>query len=143
MRIVGGLVLGIMLLGVGGAAHALQATTAAPTVSELEITAAADVRLTVAAGGDMDPKTYVVSAPVGVTCGGAEYRYVTQENRQCWLWVRRNSEVVLTAQSTGGYGSAWTVEWVGCKPIGNGSACVLNPGVETSVAALFTRSVAR
>ncbi len=143
MRTADGLVLGIMLLGASGTANALQTAPATPTVSELEITAAADVRLSVAAGGDMDPKTYVVSAPVGVTCGGAEYRYVTQENRQCWLWVRRNSEVVLTAQSTGGYGSAWTVEWVGCKPIGNGSACVLNPSVETSVAALFTRPAAR
>lgn len=123
----------------GGQAAAMQAPAEPSTVSELEVVATADIRVSVAPGGDIDAKTYIVSAPIGMYCGGAEYQYSTRENRQCWLWVRRNSEVVLTAQSSGGYGVAWTVQWIGCEPIGNGAACVVNPKAETRVAALFTR----
>ena len=106
------------------------------------IVADTDVRVSIAVGGDISEDTYVASAPPGLACGGAQYQYMTRENRQCWLRVRRKTPVVLTAQNTGHYGVDWSVQWVGCEPIGNGAACTLTAQDEAQVVALFTRKSA-
>lgn len=108
-------------------------------VDGVTVLAATDVRLTAVVGGDITAGAYVASAPVGLRCGGAAHEYTTRENRQCWLWVRRNSEVLLTAQAEGRYGVDWTIQWVGCEPLANGTVCALKSAVETQVAAVFTR----
>lgn len=121
----------------GGGALAAQA--AVPTeVDELTIVATADVRLSVAAGGDIDQDTYVTSAPVGLACGGWMYRY-SDPGRQCWLRVRRNRPVMLSAQAPGRFGSDWTVEWSGCTPVAGGGVCELTPGDDALVAVVFRR----
>lgn len=122
------------------ASPALALEAAAPTeVEGVTVVADTEIRLTVAVGGDIGESTFVASAPAGLTCGGAQYQYMTRENRQCWLRVRRKTDVILTAQASGRYGVDWTVEWVGCEPVGNGSACRIKPLEEVQVAALFTR----
>jgi len=124
-----------LLLGTGSASAAQ-----APTdVDGITVYAATDVRLTLAIGGEITPGQVVTSAPVGMNCGGAEYRYSTRENRQCWLWVRRNQPVILTAQGEGAYGRDWTVVWSGCEPVAGGPACLLTPKQEAVVAAVFSR----
>lgn len=115
------------------------ATTRATEVDGVTIVANADVRLTMAVGGDMAPDVVVTSAPIGLNCGAAMFQYTPKENRQCWLWVRRNRPVVLTAQSLGRYGVDWKVEWVGCEPLANGAACQVSPRNEMEVAAVFSR----
>lgn len=123
----------------GGGALAAQVTV--PTdVDGVTVVATADVRLTMAVGGDMAADVVVTSAPIGLNCGAAMFQYTPKENRQCWLWVRRNRPVVLTAQSLGRYGVDWTVQWVGCEPLGNGAACRVSPGAELEVAAIFSRA---
>lgn len=77
------------------------------------------------------------SAPVGIRCGGALFQYMNIENRQCWLWVRRNQPVMLTAQGKGVFGRDWTVSWAGCEPVAGGPACMLTPSGEAVVAAVF------
>jgi len=109
-------------------------------VSSVEVTADVNVRLSVVLGGDVAPDVVVVSAPLGLTCGGAAFQYTPKENRQCWLWVRRNRPVLLSAQGTGRYGIDWKVRWVGCEPIDNGPVCRVTPGEEVEVAAIITRS---
>jgi len=127
--------------GVGFAGSALAAQAAIPTdVDAVVVTAAAEVRLSVAAGGDMDDATFVTSAPVGLGCGGWLYRHSKDPSRQCWLWVRRNKPVMLTAQAPGRFGSDWTVEWAGCTPVAGGAACELSPGEDAQVAAVFKRT---
>lgn len=128
------------------AAAALVATPAmaagSPAPTDLEgvtIVADLDVRIVVAVGGDINTDTYVASAPPGLACGGAEYQYLTRENRQCWLRIKRKTPIILTAQANGHYGSDWTVQWVGCAPIANGAACTLSAQDEVQVVALFTR----
>lgn len=111
----------------------------ATLVDELTVTAASEVRLTVALGGDVGPKVIVTSAPAGLNCGGSQFRYTLGENRQCWIWVKRNQPVMLTAQGLGGFGVDWTVEWVGCEPAAGGAVCQLTPATETQVAAVFVR----
>ncbi|MFZ5668033.1 MAG: hypothetical protein ACOY4K_00925 [Pseudomonadota bacterium] len=122
------------------ATPSLALETPAPTELEgVTVVADIEIRLTVAVGGDVGESTFVASAPAGLTCGGAQYQYMTRENRQCWLRVRRKTDVILTAQANGRYGVDWSVEWVGCEPLGNGAACRIKPLEETQVAALFTR----
>lgn len=122
------------------ATTSLALETPAPTELEgVTVVADTEIRLTVAVGGDIGESTFVASAPAGLTCGGAQYQYMTRENRQCWLRVRRKTDVILTAQANGRYGVDWSVEWVGCEPVGNGAACRIKPLEETQVAALFTR----
>lgn len=115
----------------------MQAT--APTeVDSLTVTASAEVRVSLVAGGDIDDQTYVISAPVGLACGGFQYRHSKDPTRQCWVWVRRNKPTMLAAQAPGRYGVDWTVEWAGCNPVG-GAACEVVPGDDVSVAAVFKR----
>lgn len=131
------------LWAVAGGALAATAAPGPPTqVEGVVIVADADVRVVVAVGGDVADDTYVASAPPGLACGGAQYQYMTRENRQCWLRTRRRTPVILTAQANGHYGADWTVQWVGCEPVGNGAACTLTAQDETQVAALFTRRAA-
>jgi hypothetical protein len=121
-------------------ATAAAAAVPAPTdIDSVTVVADTDVRLSVAIGGDVAEDTFVSSAPVGLICGGAQYQYMTRENRQCWLRVRRKSPIILTAQANGRYGTDWSVQWVGCEPIANGAACTLSARDEAQVAALFTR----
>jgi hypothetical protein len=107
-------------------------------VDSVTVYAPLDVRITIAIGGDITPEQVVTSAPVGIRCGGATFQFTTSENRQCWLWVRRNQEVILTAQGRGAFGDAWNVVWSGCQPVAGGSACQLAPNRETVVAAVFS-----
>ncbi len=143
MRFASGLICGMALVvATGGQAVAMTAPTEPPPanlVDALEVTATADIRVTIAPGGDMDLETYVVSNPSGLFCGGAHYQYSRTENRKCWIWVKRNTTLTLTAQSHGGYGTGWAVQWVGCEPIGNGAGCTVTPKAEVEIAALFTR----
>lgn len=128
----------------GFAGSALAAQTTAPTdLPPVTITASAEVRLSVAAGGDLDDDTFVTSAPVGVACGGWMYRHSQNPDRQCWLWVRRNKPVMLSAQAPGRFGVDWTVEWAGCTPVAGGGACELTPGDDAQVAAVFRRTSKR
>lgn len=127
---------GAALLLSAGAAFAAQA---GPEVDSVTVFAPNEVRLTVAIGGELAPGQVVTSAPIGMRCGGAEYQFTTRENRQCWLWVRRNQQVMLTAQGHGAYGTDWTVAWSGCEPVAGGPACKLTLGGETVVAAVFSR----
>ena len=131
---------GLWLLVAGAA---LAAPVAAPTdLDGVVVVADIDVRLSVAVGGDVNENTFVASAPAGLTCGGVQYQYMSRENRQCWLRSRRKTPIILTAQNNGHYGVDWTVQWVGCEPIGNGAACALNAQDESQVVALFTRKEA-
>ena len=123
----------------GGAVAATAGPVGPTEVEGVVITADADVRVMVVVGGDVDETTYVASAPPGLFCGGVQYQYNTRENRQCWLRIRRKTPIILTAQRGGRYGVDWSVRWVGCEPIANGSACTLSAADETQVAALFTR----
>lgn len=108
-------------------------------VESLTVSPNPDVRISVVVGGDVNFATTVVSAPLGINCGGASFQYTTKENRQCWLWVRRHHPVILTAQVDGRYGQDWTVTWIGCEPAAGGAACTLDPTVETEIGAVFTR----
>jgi hypothetical protein len=118
---------------------ALAAPASQPTdVDSITVFASTDVRLTIALGGDVTPEQVVTSAPVGIRCGGALFQYMNIENRQCWLWVRRNQPVMLTAQGKGVFGRDWTVAWSGCEPVAGGPACRLTPAGETVVAAVFS-----
>lgn len=133
----------LVVWALAGPALASPATPGLPTeVEGVVIVADTDVRVVVAVGGDIGETTYVASAPPGLACGGAQYQYMSRENRQCWLRVRRKTPLILTAQADGHYGVDWTVQWVGCAPIGNGAACTLSAQDESQVAALFTRAPA-
>lgn len=137
---VGLITAGLWLLAAGASQAA---PAAAPTdVDGVVVVADIDVRLSVAVGGDVDENTFVASAPAGLTCGGVQYQYMTREDRQCWLRSRRKTPIILTAQNNGHYGVDWTVQWVGCEPIGNGAACALSAQDESQVVALFTRKQA-
>ncbi|MDO9223757.1 MAG: hypothetical protein Q7U20_08620 [Caulobacter sp.] len=128
------------LWALAGTAVAVESDVrSATTVEGVTVVADLDVRMVVAVGGDVDASTYVASAPPGLACGGAQYQYMTKENRQCWLRIKRKAPIVLTAQANGHYGSDWTVQWVGCEPIANGAACTLSARDEVQVVALFTR----
>jgi hypothetical protein len=129
----------LIAAGLWAAAGAALAAPSATTVDGVTVVADLDVRMVMAIGGDVDANTYVASAPPGLACGGAQYQYMTQENRQCWLRIKRKAPVILTAQASGHYGSDWTVQWVGCQPIANGAACTLTAQDEVQVVALFTR----
>lgn len=138
MRFGSMLVCGVALALSVMSTSALAATAAEPVdVDSLTVFASTDVRVTVAIGGDVSVDQVVSSAPVGVRCGGAMFQYTNVENRQCWLWVRRNQPVILTAQGKGVYGRDWSVVWSGCEPVGGGPACTLTPSSEAVVAAVF------
>lgn len=133
----------LSLMACAAAVFLVGAASQAAAETEIEgvtVIATADVRLTVAIGGQIGPDQVVTSAPVGLRCGGAEYQYITRENRQCWLRVRRNSPVLLTAQGRGAFGRDWTVTWSGCQPVAGGAACELRPGDEAVVAAVFSQT---
>lgn len=122
------------------AAFAQGAKLDAPVdVQQLDVSPSAEVRISVVVGGDVNFATTVVSAPLGINCGGASFQYTTKENRQCWLWVRRHHPVILTAQVDGRFGQDWTVTWIGCEPAAGGAACTLDPTVETEIGAVFKR----
>lgn len=138
-----GLIAAGLCLLAGGAGAETAAPSASPTDLEgIVIVADTDVRVSIAVAGDLGESTFVTSAPPGMACGGARYQYMTRENRQCWLRMRRKAPLVLAAQSEGRYGVDWTVQWVGCEPVGNGAACTLNAQDESQVVALFTRKTA-
>lgn len=126
-----------LLAGAGGAVA--QVSGKSDEVSAVEVSASLEVKVSVAVGGDIGPRTFVSSAPLGIDCGGSAYRFTSEELRQCWLWVRRKRETLLTAQAEGRFGTDWTVQWTGCEPIANGAACRLTPKIETNVAAVFVR----
>ncbi len=128
------------LWAVAGMALAATADPVATTVDGVTVVADLDVRLVVAVGGDIGENTYVASAPPGLACGGVQYQYMTQSNRQCWLRIKRRTPVILTAQANGRYGVDWSVQWVGCEPIANGAACTITAQGEAQVVALFTRN---
>lgn len=142
MRLGSTLVAGVALALAVMSTSALAATAAEPVdVDSLTVFASPDVRVTVAIGGDVSVDQVVSSAPVGVRCGGAMFQYTNVENRQCWLWVRRNQPVILTAQGKGVYGRDWSVAWSGCEPVAGGPACTLTPSGEAVVAAVFSGGV--
>ena len=129
--------IGAALCLTSGAAHAASASQ--PTdVEAVTVIASTDVRLTVALGGEITVDQVVTSAPVGIRCGSALFEYMNSENRQCWLWVRRNQPVMLTAQGKGVYGRDWAVVWSGCEPVAGGPACLVTPSGEAVVAAVFS-----
>ena len=109
-------------------------------VAAVEVLPSLDIKLSVTVGGDVEARTFVSSAPAGMDCGGAAYRYATNKVHQCWLWVRRNREVMLAATAEGLYGKDWTVAWSGCEPVANGAACRLTPRLDSNIAAVFTRA---
>lgn len=112
---------------------------AANEVAAVEVSPSLDVKLSVTVGGDVGPTTFVSSAPAGMDCGGAAFRYTTSKVHQCWLWVRRGREAMLAATADGLYGKDWTVAWSGCQPVANGAACRLTPRIDSNVAAVFSR----
>ena len=128
------------LWAVAGSGLAATADPVATTVDGVTVVADLDVRLVVAVGGDIGENTYVASAPPGLACGGVQYQYMTQSNRQCWLRIKRRTPVILTAQANGRYGVDWSVQWVGCEPIANGAACTITAQGEAQLVALFTRN---
>lgn len=138
-RVSVGLIAACLWAAAGVALAAPSEPRGATEVEGVVIVADTDVRVVVAVGGDIAEDTYVASAPPGLACGGARYQYMTRENRQCWLRVRRKTPLILTAQANGRYGVDWTVQWIGCEPLGNGAACTLSAQAESQVAALFTR----
>ncbi len=128
------------LWAVAGSGLAATADPVATTVDGVTVVADLDVRLVVAVGGDIGENTYVASAPPGLACGGVQYQYMTQSNRQCWLRIKRRTPVILTAQANGRYGVDWSVQWVGCEPIATGAACTITAQGEAQIVALFTRN---
>lgn len=134
-----GLIAACLWAAAGAAVAAPAESRAATDLEGVVIVADMDVRVLVAVGGDIAEDTYVASSPPGLACGGARYQYMTRENRQCWLRVRRKTPLILTAQANGRYGVDWTVQWIGCEPLGNGAACTLSAQAESQVTALFTR----
>ena len=128
------------LWAVAGSGLAATADPVATMVDGVTVVADLDVRLVVAVGGDIGENTYVASAPPGLACGGVQYQYMTQSNRQCWLRIKRRTPVILTAQANGRYGVDWSVQWVGCEPIANGAACTITAQGEAQIVALFTRN---
>ena len=137
-RICVGLIAASLWAAAGGA-FAATVDPVATTVDGVTVVADLDVRLVVAVGGDIGETTYVASAPPGLACGGVQYQYMTQSNRQCWLRIKRRTPVILTAQASGRYGVDWSVQWVGCEPVANGAACTVTAQAEAQVVALFTR----
>lgn len=101
---------------------------------------APDWLLTVTVAGDIGEHTFVSSAPIGLNCGGEQFQYFkTVANRQCWLRVRDNRKVLLSAQENGRFGETWTVEWHGCTPLGSGAMCEINSREDAQVGATFRR----
>ena len=96
--------------------------------------------LTFTISGDVDEQSIVGSAPIGLNCGGEFFRWAkTIANRQCWLRVNHKTRVLLSAADKGRYGVDWTVQWVGCTPLANGSMCELTMTKDATAGAVFTR----
>lgn len=107
-------------------------------VEELTVTAR-KYNLNVTIGGDVDRQTMVTSAPVGVYCGGGQYRYERWGTfDQCWLLVAGRREVLLTASREGRHGVDWTVSWSGCEVYAGGAACRLTLRDDAAVSAVFS-----
>ena len=124
----------------------LLAMQAIPSGDEPTVVAGVEVRagrpdrlLTVVISGDVAQQTFVATAPLGMNCGGAEFQHNRDRNRQCWLRARRGSEVLLGATGRGAYGRDWTVDWVGCRPLSNGSICRVVLREDMVVGAVFRR----
>jgi len=109
-------------------------------VQEVEIKALrTDRLLTFVVSGDVDDKTYVSSAPVGIYCGGPAFRYQPNPVRQCWVRVFNEKTVLLGATAPGKYGVDWSVTWTGCRPINDGSMCEVVLTEDATAGATFKR----
>ncbi|HYF23103.1 MAG TPA: hypothetical protein VD929_06865 [Caulobacteraceae bacterium] len=97
--------------------------------------------LSVTQGGDIGEMSYVDSAPAGLNCGAGVYKYLSKRaaTDRCWLRVRHKRSVVLSATDQGKFGVDWTVQWVGCRPRGDGALCELTMTQDASVGVEFRR----
>lgn len=96
--------------------------------------------LTFTIAGDVDEQSIVGSAPIGLNCGGEFFRWAkTIANRQCWLRVDHKTRVLLSAADKGRYGVDWTVQWIGCTPLANGTMCEMTVTKDATAGAVFTR----
>lgn len=112
----------------------------ATTVDEVVVDGAfAEFRMVTDIGGELASDTLVVSAAPAMHCSGAAFQYAPGPARQCWLRARVNTTVRLEAVARGRFGPDWTVEWSGCAPVGDGSACEITVTGESRVAAVFRR----
>lgn len=111
----------------------------ATEIEEVTVTAR-KVNLNLTVGGDVDPTTMVTSAPVGMFCGGGQYRFQRWGTfDQCWINVKPDREVLLIASREGRHRVDWTVNWTGCEPFGDGAGCRLFPTGDAVIAAEFHR----
>jgi hypothetical protein len=109
-------------------------------VQEVEIKALrTDRLLSFVISGDVDDKTWVSSAPVGINCGGPAFRYQPNPVRQCWVRVFNEKTVLLGATAPGKYGVDWSVAWTGCKPVNDGSMCEVVLTEDATAGASFKR----
>jgi hypothetical protein len=125
-----------------GAASAAEAAPpeAATEVREVTVTGVrTDWLLSFVISGDVDAKTFVASAPLGINCGGPAYQYQTNPIRKCWLRILPGRTVLLGATAPGRFGTDWTVEWTGCKPVNDGSMCEIVMSEDASAGATFKR----
>jgi hypothetical protein len=123
-----------------GPAPVMKPGEAATEVEAITVTAR-KYNLNVTVGGDVDTSTMVTSAPVGVYCGGGQYRFERWGSfDQCWLLTSGRQEVLLVASREGRYGAEWTVSWTGCEPFAEGKGCRLTVTGDAVVSAVFTRS---
>lgn len=107
-------------------------------LSAVEVRAINNVILRVNASGDMGPSTVVLGDVAGINCGPDQYKYTPHENRQCWVWVRRNSPVTLSVKGMKGrFGADWTVAWNGCQPTDGGAGCTIKSGEDVEVSAII------
>lgn len=99
-----------------------------------------DPLLTVVVDGDLRLESLVRSDPVGVRCGAHAHRYASLGSpRLCWIRRPAGSEVLLSAQDAGAFGSAWRVVWAGCTPSEDGRSCRVTLNGETEVRATYSR----
>ena len=137
----------LMLSMVLAAALSQAAVEAPPTgddytvVADVTIVAhPVDPLLTVVVDGDLQLESLVRSDPVGVRCGAHEHRYSSLGSpRLCWIRRPAGSDIVLSAEDAGAYGSNWRVAWEGCIPSENGRSCRLTLDDATEVRATYSR----
>lgn len=129
----------LLAIASASAAPALAQSAAPVDLSAVEVRAINNVIVRVNASGDMGPSTVVWGDVAGINCGPDQYKYTPHQNRQCWVWVRRNSPVKLTIKGMkGSFGADWKVAWGGCQVVDNGAACTLKPGEDAEVSAVIT-----
>jgi hypothetical protein len=129
----------ILAAGAGATARA-EAGAPATDVREVTVTALrTDRLLSFVISGEVDDKTYVSSAPIGINCGGPAFRYQPNPVRQCWVRVFNEKTVLLGATAPGKYGVDWTVAWTGCKPVNDGSMCEVVLTEDATAGATFKR----